>query len=298
MEYGNGLRALEMAGVCLSYGERMVLDHADFSLNYGELAFLTGESGSGKTTMINAFLGFTPVREGMIVIDGRALNDWCERSLRQHIAVVYQNLRLISHQSVYENVLLPLRFSERFRGAGGSRHPWGSSGCEGEATSRADAVLRAIARVGLSGMEDRRVSLLSGGEQQRVAIARAIAGGARIVMADEPTGNLDERNARIVVSVLEQLAEGGAAVLMTTHDHSLLGGRLHYHFENGHLIRVGDDPGNSLGGGALRDGSEAEYPAEKRSEKKGRGAIVSGEGLTDEGFAVGEAPPRAFGRKS
>ncbi len=218
--------ALYAESVSLVYSDgTRALENLNLRLRFGELVFLTGESGSGKTSTISLALGAFRPDSGVLQVLGRdmnAVNDNEIRLLRQECGVIFQNLRLIKHQSAIENVALPLRFISQ-----------GSAGGKAGMYSKAS---EALAKVGLSGMEDKRAALLSGGEQQRVAIARAIAAGARLIIADEPTGNLDPENALGVMRILENLADDGAAVLVTTHALALvelMKNRRHYKIERG-----------------------------------------------------------------
>lgn len=187
------------------------------SVDFGELVFLTGESGSGKTSIINVVAGIKRATAGEVLVRGRSIssmNAFELRVLRHHVGVVYQNLRLLPHQTVIENVILPLRFN-KFVGR------------------EREMALQALEQVGIPHLADKAVSVLSGGEQQRVAIARAVASGAEIIIADEPTGNLDDENSRNVIAVLEKLVKAGMAVVVTTHDLSLIGSHKHYVLRDG-----------------------------------------------------------------
>lgn len=223
-----GKSALLARGVSLRYDDgTLALENLDLRVGFGELVFLTGESGSGKTSTISLALGaYRPTGGKLSVLgsDMAAVSADEVRRLRQRCGVVFQNLRLIKHQSAIENAVLPLRFADAAaRGACGA----------GEMYEHA---AEALAKVGLAGKENKTVSLLSGGEQQRVAIARAIAAGAKFIIADEPTGNLDAENSLVVMRILENLAFEGAAVLVTTHALSLIGqlnSWRHYKLERG-----------------------------------------------------------------
>lgn len=185
------------------------LDKVDFELFPGELVAVTGRSGSGKSTLLNVCGGIEPADTGSIDVAGHSLIDASVATMadirRRHIGIVFQQLNLIPSLSAIENVALPLELAG-----------------EKVATARA-AALDALAGAGLDGRADHFPDQLSGGERQRVAIARAIVGTRRIILADEPTGALDERSGDQILELLRAQADTGMAVLMVTHDRSLAG---------------------------------------------------------------------------
>jgi len=193
-----------------SEGERVhrVLAGADATLARGEVVAITGRSGSGKSTLLNIVSGIEHADSGAVEFDGREVSALGEpeRTLfrRAHVGFVYQFFNLIATLNVEENVRLVLELNGVSARA---------------AAARAQA---ALAAVGLGARLASAVDQLSGGEQQRVAIARALVHEPALILADEPTGNLDDETAREVLPVLLALARSrGATLLMVTHDNAV-----------------------------------------------------------------------------
>lgn len=203
---------LQIEGLKKSYtspdGQRLpVIDVASFALNAGEQVALEGQSGSGKTTFLHLIAGILQADAGKIVLDGRTLSDMPE-SVRdvtraRHIGYVFQTFNLLQGLSALENVALGMMFG---RGADYGR------------------ARKLLERVGLEDRLNYRPAQLSVGQQQRVAVARALANHPQLVLADEPTGNLDRTNARDALKLIrEACKENGAALLLVSHDRDVLG---------------------------------------------------------------------------
>ncbi|MEI8303272.1 MAG: ABC transporter ATP-binding protein [Burkholderiales bacterium] len=195
---------LELAGVGRRLGGRWVLRGLNLTVRAGERIALLGESGSGKSTLLNLVAGLDTPDEGHIRFGGVELpagNADASAALRRDtLGFVFQAFHLIAHLTLAQNVAVPLLLQ----------------GCaRAQALARADALL---ARVGLAGRGAAMPRELSGGEQQRVALARALVHRPRLVLADEPTGNLDPGTAaRALRLIEEEIAASGAALLMVTH---------------------------------------------------------------------------------
>lgn len=188
--------AVDARDVAVHYGDVQALRGVSFSASQGEFVAITGHSGAGKTTLINAIGGIVPPTSGRIDLglgDGAALSPHA-------VAIIPQGNGLASVLTAYENVLAPLRA----RGHSPA-----------EAATRAT---EALASVGLGESGTHLVEELSGGQQQRAAVARGLAVGARVLLADEPTSELDHDNRERVLDLMRAQADAGAIVIMTTHD--------------------------------------------------------------------------------
>jgi putative ABC transport system ATP-binding protein len=202
---------LKMSHLSKSYRTEVVETFAlrDFSINVraGEFVAVTGPSGSGKTTFLSIAGLLEEFSGGEYLLDGadvRGLNDNQRSKLRnEKIGFIFQAFNLIPDLNVHDNIEVPLRY----RGLG--------------ASDRKLRIQESLQRVGLSARARHYPAELSGGQQQRVAIARALAGSPRLLLADEPTGNLDTQMARGVMELLEELHRGGATIVMVTHDPEL-----------------------------------------------------------------------------
>ncbi len=185
------------------------LDGVDLDIRRGEYLSIMGPSGSGKSTLFNMIGGLDLPSEGEVTIDGAFLTKMNQKQLAyvrcKKIGYIFQTFNLIEVMSAAENVMLPIIFS-------------GVS--DEEAKQRAIEILD---RVGLSGRYDHRPSQLSGGQQQRVAVARALANTPAILLADEPTGNLDLKTGEELIRTLQKLKdELGVTIITATHDHKML----------------------------------------------------------------------------
>jgi putative ABC transport system ATP-binding protein len=184
------------------------LDRVNMSLNEGEFVAIQGTSGSGKSTLLNLLGGLDRPTSGEVLFDTNPLGPLTKKEMaryrRHSVGMIFQNFNLITTMTAAENVRLALAF-------GGVR-----------GTERRERARSLLERVGLAGRMEHRPLELSGGEQQRVAIARALANRPRVLLADEPTGNLDSTRARELLALLREMVDReGLTVLLVTHDHEL-----------------------------------------------------------------------------
>ena len=179
------------------------VDGVSYEFEPGKCYAIIGKSGSGKTTLLSLMAGLDLPTEGEIIVDGKSTKDWDRNQMRRDaVSVIYQNYNLFPLLTVQENIQYPLDLKKMPR-------------------KESVALAREVReRVELPANYDKRLpSHLSGGEQQRVAIARTLAQGCKIILADEPTGNLDSTNTRNIVEILRSLAhDDGCTVIIVTHD--------------------------------------------------------------------------------
>ncbi len=184
----------------------------ELSVERGEFVFITGPSGAGKSTLLQLIYRKQEPDEGRILFCGRDVARLTDRSipfLRRNLGVVFQDFKVVPHWTVFENVAVPLEILDMPRRLVRAR------------------ISEALERVGLAGRAEDRTGTLSGGEQQRVAIARAIVTEPALLLADEPTGNLDPHLALDILTLFEEINATGTTVLFATHDHMLLEKRPH-----------------------------------------------------------------------
>ncbi|MBS0337096.1 MAG: ATP-binding cassette domain-containing protein [Proteobacteria bacterium] len=208
-------------------GGQEALRNVSFAIGAGELVFLTGRSGAGKSTLFKLIPAIERPTSGSVVVNGQnvsAIKPAAVPILRRNLGLVFQDQKLLYDRSVIDNVLLPLAFS---------------GFAPKEAARRARA---ALDKVGLLSREKANPIQLSGGEQQRVAIARAVANRPAILIADEPTANLDADSAAAIIAIFVSFQQVGVTVLIATHDMALIersGGRV-LRLEAGELVAGGD----------------------------------------------------------
>ncbi len=182
---------------------RPALDHVSLEIDKAEFVFLVGASGSGKSTMLRLILREERATSGQVFVAGKdiaRLSNWKVPQLRRQIGTVFQDFRLLPNKTVLENVAFALEVTGR------------------PSHLIAKVVPEVIELVGLAGKEDRYPGELSGGEQQRVAVARAFVNRPSILIADEPTGNLDPHTSVGIMKLLDRINRTGTTVVMATHD--------------------------------------------------------------------------------
>jgi len=205
-------------------GSVVAVDDVSFSVEDGSFASIVGASGSGKSTLLSILGGLERPSSGQVRVAEQSISSSSDRTLigyrRNKVGFVFQGFNLIPNLTAHQNVMLPMEFT---RTAKLERR--------GRATDLLDMV-------GLKGeKQNRRPALLSGGEQQRVAVARALANRPSVILADEPTGNLDSKTGKVIIELLKGLSrDGGTTVIVVTHDMALA--RLTdvtFHLEDGRL---------------------------------------------------------------
>ncbi len=202
---------LEIKNISKVYGEGpakvVALNNVSLLVNEGDFMAIMGPSGSGKSTLLNIIGGLDHLSSGEVLLDGERIDNLDENALvdirRGKIAYVFQQYHLIPSLTALENVLLPLTFCE--------------------ADHRDQKALDILKRVGLERRAEHKPSQLSGGEQQRVAIARALVNDPSLILADEPTGNMDRKTGKEILALFNELNREGRSIVMVTHDPEIAG---------------------------------------------------------------------------
>lgn len=187
---------IEIKNISKKMGNKQL--YQNFSINIPDQSFvvITGESGCGKTTLLNMIGGIEAINSGEILINGKSVKSYPKRYLfREEIGFLFQNFALVEYMTVKQNLSMVLD--------------------KNKANLSIKEVLK---KVGLEGMENKKVYQLSGGEQQRVALARLMLKKCNVILADEPTGSLDEKNSAVVMEQLHYLNEQGKTIVMVTHN--------------------------------------------------------------------------------
>ena len=208
----NGTEAVRIQSLVrhyrLGHSTIRAVDGVSVSIQKGDFAALLGASGSGKSTLLNLIAGLDRATSGSIAVDGQNLAelspDLLARYRRHTVGMVFQSFNLVLTMNLAENVELPMRFAEVERG------------------ERQARVQEALNRVGLSARLEHRPSEMSGGEQQRAALARALVNRPKLLLADEPTGNLDSKTGTEIMNLIRELNQNlGMTVIMVTHERDL-----------------------------------------------------------------------------
>ena len=192
---------LDVRNVSKIYGDLHALKDVSLSVRKGEWVAIMGSSGSGKSTMMNIIGCMDKPSVGQVILDGQDITKESQKSLteirREKIGLIFQQFHLIPYLTALENVMVAQYY---------------------HSIPDEEEALKALERVGLKDRAKHLPSQLSGGEQQRVCIARALINSPEIILADEPTGNLDEANEKIVIEILRQLHKEGTTIIVVTHD--------------------------------------------------------------------------------
>ena len=206
------------------HGNRPALDDVSFKIDPGEFVFLVGLSGSGKSSLLRLLLREDVATSSVVMLDGVNVGKLRNRKLpafRRKLGIVFQDFRLLPTKSVFDNIAFGMQVVGKSRKEIKARVP------------------EVIDLVGLEGKESRLPTQLSGGEQQRVAIARAIVNGPKLLLADEPTGNLDPSTSVGIMKILDRINRTGTTILMATHDVAIVDQmrKRIIQMETGHIVR-------------------------------------------------------------
>lgn len=209
--------------VSKKFGSKLALDDISFGINPGEFVFITGPSGAGKTTLLRLLLRQLKPDRGKVLIEGKDIGDLKHKEIpfyRRKLGFVFQDFKLLSDRTVYENVSLGLEIGEDIK------------------EDRDKKIKEALKKVDILDRADLFPRQLAGGEQQRCVIARALVTDPKIILADEPTGNLDPGTSRQIVDLLDTASKNGTIVLMSTHNENIVNSlkRRVLRFKNGKLI--------------------------------------------------------------
>lgn len=195
---------VELNNVTKRFGNKKILDKFSLKINEGEVVAITGSSGKGKTTILNIIGLLEQFEEGELIIDGeshiKVNSSKATRFLREKISYLFQNFALIDDKTVLYNLNLALNYVKATK------------------KEKQQLINNALEKVGLAGYEKSKIFELSGGEQQRVAIARIMLKPCKIVLADEPTGSLDEENSHKILELLKFLNKSGKTIVIVSHD--------------------------------------------------------------------------------
>ncbi len=192
----------------VNHQEVNILKGINMEVKKGELIGIFGKSGSGKSTLMNMLTGIDQPTSGEIWFHNEAIHTYTQAQLTtwrgENVGIVFQFFQLLSTLTLLENVILPMEFAKKYT-----------------KRDRRDRAMDLLASMGIEALSDQYPSSVSGGEQQRAAIARALANDPDIIVADEPTGNLDSRTAHHVFDLFEKQVQKGKTILMITHDMSM-----------------------------------------------------------------------------
>ena len=194
--------------VSLKISNTKILNNLNFSISQGDFTYLIGKTGSGKSSIIRSIYCDIPIESGKSIIDGKDINEIKKSQipfLRRKIGIIFQDFKLLSDRSIYKNLEFVLKATD-----------WKD---KLKINDRIDEVLN---EVGMIDLKNRMPFQLSGGEQQRISIARAILNKPNLILADEPTGNLDPGTSKEIMNLLIKINNQGSTILMATHDYDMI----------------------------------------------------------------------------
>lgn len=200
---------IEMKNIYKSFGkdhnERKIFENFSFTISKGDMVAIMGKSGSGKTTLLNIIGGLESIDKGTYLFNGKDVSKFNEKELlqfrRKNISFVFQNFALINEYSVMDNILLPLKY--RYRNID---------------KKKLDGARELLDKLDIAYVCDQKIDNLSGGEKQRIAIARSLISNTSVILADEPTGALDEQNGHMIMELFKQMKNMGKTIIIVTHD--------------------------------------------------------------------------------
>ena len=200
---------IEMKNFYKSFGkdhnERKIFENFSFTISKGDMVAIMGKSGSGKTTLLNIIGGLESIDKGTYLFNGKDVSKFNEKELlqfrRKNISFIFQNFALINEYSVMDNILLPLKYR------------YGNIDKEKLASAR-----ELLDKLDIGYVCDQKIDNLSGGEKQRIAIARSLISNTNVILADEPTGALDEKSGHMIMELFKQMKNIGKTIIIVTHD--------------------------------------------------------------------------------
>lgn len=200
---------IEMKNIYKSFGkdhnERKIFENFSFTISKGDMVAIMGKSGSGKTTLLNIIGGLESIDKGTYLFNGDDVSKFSEKELldfrRKNISYIFQNFALINEYSIMDNILLPLRY--RYNNV------------NKKTINNARELLK---KLDIAYVENQKIENLSGGEKQRIAIARSLISNTNVILADEPTGALDEKSGHMIMELFKQMKNIGKTIIIVTHD--------------------------------------------------------------------------------